>query len=79
MEWLHQQAGLQPAVAPRSMATVMLAVRSGLLMEQLASPAALDLDAVMVLMSRALGLPDPTEPEPPAPPPTGPTAIHRRG
>ena len=67
LEWLHQQAGLEPAVAPRSMATVLLAVRSGLLMEQLASPAALDLDAVMSLMSRALGLPDPTEPKPPAP------------
>jgi AcrR family transcriptional regulator len=79
LEWLHQQAGLQPAVAPRSMATVMLAVRSGLLMEQLASPAALDLDAVMTLMSRALGLPDPTEPEPPVPSTTGPTANHRRG
>jgi AcrR family transcriptional regulator len=65
LEWLHQQAGLQPAVAPRSMATVLLAVRSGLLMEQLASPAALHLDDVMALMSRSLGLPDPTEPEPP--------------
>jgi AcrR family transcriptional regulator len=69
LEWLHQQAGLQPAVAPRSMAMVLLAVRSGLLMEQLASSAALDLDAVMALMSRALGLPDPTESEPPVPPP----------
>jgi hypothetical protein len=61
------------------MATVVLAVRSGLLMEQLTSPVALDLDAVMALMSRALGLPDQPEPEPPSPPPPGPTAIHRRG
>ena len=77
LERLHQQAGLQPAVAPRSLATFLLALRSGLLMELLASPVALDLDDAIALISRALGLPDP--PQPPAPPPTGPTAIDRRG
>jgi AcrR family transcriptional regulator len=77
LERLHQQAGLQPAVAPRSMATFLLALRSGLLMELLASPTALDLDDAIALMSRALGLHD--TPEPPSPPPTGPTAIDRRG
>jgi AcrR family transcriptional regulator len=77
LERLHQQAGLQPAVAPRSVATFLLALRLGLTMEQLASPVALDLDDAIALMSRALGLPDP--PKPPSPPPTGPTAVDRRG
>jgi AcrR family transcriptional regulator len=56
LERLHQQAGLQPAVAPRSMATFLLALRSGLLMELLAGPAAVDLEDAITLMSHALGL-----------------------
>lgn len=73
---LHDRAGLQPAVAPRSMAAFILAVASGFTIERLANPAALDLDDATALVSRALGLPQP--PEPP-PLPTGPTAIDRRG
>jgi AcrR family transcriptional regulator len=74
---LHDRAGLQPAVAPRSMAAFILAVASGFTIERLANPAALDLDDTTALMYRALGLPD--TPEPPSPLPTGPTAIDRRG
>jgi AcrR family transcriptional regulator len=70
---LHDRAGLQPAVAPRSMATFILALASGFTIERLANPAALDLDEATALMDRALGLPEPP------PLPTGPTAIDRRG
>jgi len=60
LERLHDQAGLQPAVPPRSMAEFILAVASGFTIERLADPAALNIDDVMLLMCRALGLPEPS-------------------
>src|SRR5262245_5596591 len=47
---LHDQAGLRPAVAPRSMAAFILAVASGFTIERLANPAALDLDDAIALV-----------------------------
>jgi AcrR family transcriptional regulator len=55
---LHERSGLQPAVAPRSMAEFLLAVASGSALERAANPAALAVDDAMVMMYRALGLPD---------------------
>src|SRR6266508_302085 len=74
---LHDRAGLQPAVAPPSMAEFIFAVRSGLTMEQLANPAALGLDEAIGLVYRALGFPE--APEPPSWLQAGPTAVDCRG
>jgi AcrR family transcriptional regulator len=64
LERLHDRGGLQPAVPARSMAEFILAVASGFAIERLADHTALDIDDVMVLMCRALGLPEPTRARP---------------
>jgi AcrR family transcriptional regulator len=67
---LHDRAGLQPALQPRAMAELILALGSGLTLERAANPAALPDEEVIAMVPRALGLPDATGDEPPRTPKT---------
>jgi AcrR family transcriptional regulator len=55
LEEIHDRAGLVPASPPQSMAEMILAYGSGLTLERLANPRALDGDGPEMLI-RALGL-----------------------
>jgi AcrR family transcriptional regulator len=55
---LHERAGLEPAVALRSQAELILALGAGIALERSANPAALAEDDVIAMLPRALGLPD---------------------
>jgi AcrR family transcriptional regulator len=58
MRRLHEGAALEPVLPIESMAEFMLAVGAGTTVERAADPAALSDDDLMVILSRALGLPD---------------------
>jgi len=55
---LLQGAGVPPRLSPRSMAEFVLAVDSGITLERLANPAALDEEHLTEMVPRALGLLD---------------------
>jgi AcrR family transcriptional regulator len=56
LERMHRDAGLEPAVAPRIMAQLLLAVGSGAILERAVEPAALPDEPVAEALLRALGL-----------------------
>jgi AcrR family transcriptional regulator len=58
MRRLHEGAALEPVLPVGSMAEFILAVGAGTTVERAADPAALSDDDLMVILSRALGLPD---------------------
>jgi len=51
---LHQQAGMSPAVPPRSMAEFVLAMGTGVTLERAANPGAFPMDDALAMMLRAL-------------------------
>jgi AcrR family transcriptional regulator len=56
LERMHRDAGLEPAVAPRIMAQLLLAVGSGAILERAVEPAALPDEPMAEALLRALGL-----------------------
>jgi len=59
LERVHARAGVEPAVAPRTMAEFILAVGAGLALERAANPDALEWPDVAQMMASALGFADP--------------------
>lgn len=54
---LHERAGLEPAMPPRTMAALILAFGSGVVLERIADPQALPTPLLMGMLVRAVGLP----------------------